>query len=335
VRLLKLVLTPVLALAGLVLLAPAASAAPNSVLAATLSGANEVPAIDPPSTGTAAVRIDSASGEVCYDVRSTDITAATGMHIHRGAVGVNGPIVVDFNAADLNAGGERCTTATSALASEIAGNPAGFYVNVHTTANPGGAIRGQLATTSTTATLVGAQENPPVPTSATGDVTVRLAGPTSVCANVMATGLTEPAIGMHIHRGAVGVNGPIVVNYNPADIGAGERCVDVAAALVTELSNGPGGFYFNIHTASSPAGLVRGQLAVVVAAPAPAPAPTTPPTTAPAAGGRLPTGVNAGNGGQAAASDDGTTMPFVLGGLAVLGALWMVAVRRRRVEADS
>lgn len=106
---------------------------------ATLSGANEVPAGDPDGVGFAVVTIDGTT--VRYNVFTQNIGAPTLAHIHRGVAGANGSPVVDFNVATLTNGS---ATVSTALASEIAANPAGFYVNVHTAEFPGGAIRGQL-----------------------------------------------------------------------------------------------------------------------------------------------------------------------------------------------
>jgi CHRD domain len=66
------------------------------------------------------------------------------MHIHQGARGVNGPIVVPLNIRSIN-GVTACVPATAILARAISANPAGYYVNIHTPAAPGGAVRGQLA----------------------------------------------------------------------------------------------------------------------------------------------------------------------------------------------
>ena len=73
----------------------------------------------------------------------------TGFHIHQAPVGVNGPIIVDFTGvAPLVPAGTGFTfTATGLLlptASEAAFLGGGTYVNIHTAAFPGGAIRGQL-----------------------------------------------------------------------------------------------------------------------------------------------------------------------------------------------
>jgi uncharacterized surface protein with fasciclin (FAS1) repeats len=111
---------------------------------ATLSGANEVAPVvgDPDGTGSASVSLYPSRGQICWSFSTRNIDTITMAHIHRGAAGVNGPVVIDFNpVANGNAG---CTSANSALLREIAGNPAGFYVNVHTVALPRGAVRGQL-----------------------------------------------------------------------------------------------------------------------------------------------------------------------------------------------
>ncbi|MCP5120336.1 MAG: CHRD domain-containing protein [bacterium] len=75
---------------------------------------------------------------------------------------------------------------------------------------------------------------------------------------------------MHIHRGAAGTNGPIVVNSGlgqPIEGRVGVRIFrqveisDAAGlAVVAEILANPGDFYLNVHTASAPPGFVRGQL---------------------------------------------------------------------------
>jgi hypothetical protein len=123
-----------------------AATAVATPLVALLSGANEVPPADPDGTGAAAVTIDPVTGEICYDATVADINAPIMGHIHRGAAGINGPVVVPFTT--LPAPGtpaSACVTALPALAAEIVTTPANFYVNFHTTDFPAGAIRGQLS----------------------------------------------------------------------------------------------------------------------------------------------------------------------------------------------
>ena len=116
---------------------------------ASLSGAEETPALgDPDGAGAAAVTIDPATGEICVDLRVSNIATAAAAHIHRGALGVSGPVVVALTAP--NPTSSACAAALPALALEISTNPGGFYVNIHTPDFPAGAMRGQLAVGTTT-----------------------------------------------------------------------------------------------------------------------------------------------------------------------------------------
>ena len=130
-------------LAGALVFSAGTALAATASLTASLTGANEVGGGDTTATGSVTVTVNTTSGQVCATVKS-DIVGAVAMHIHQGAAGVNGPVVVPLDATKINAGAS-CATATVALAGQIAANPAGFYFNVHTPTFPGGAIRGQLA----------------------------------------------------------------------------------------------------------------------------------------------------------------------------------------------
>jgi hypothetical protein len=129
----------------------AAAAVARPFVATLIGGAEEVPTPgDPDGAGQAAVTIDRASGEVCWDLRVSNVSTVTMAHIHRGVRGQAGPVVVDFSSALPNPTSAGCTTVAPALATEIATNPSGFYVNVHTTEFGGGAVRGQLAVSTST-----------------------------------------------------------------------------------------------------------------------------------------------------------------------------------------
>jgi hypothetical protein len=135
-------IAPALA-SGAILMSPGAAFAVPRPFNANLSGSNEVPPGLALLTGRATVTIDVSTGQVCSQV-TTNVRGAVAMHIHKGARGVNGPIVVGLNIRSIN-GARTCVSATAAVASSIAANPAGHYVNIHTPAAPGGAVRGQLA----------------------------------------------------------------------------------------------------------------------------------------------------------------------------------------------
>jgi hypothetical protein len=107
---------------------------------AVLSGANEVPSADPDGSGFAAITLNVGQGQVCWDIWFQDITAPSAAHIHRAPAGQNGPVVVP-----LNPNSPGCNTADPYLIQEIIDYPDQFYVNVHNSVYPGGAIRGQLS----------------------------------------------------------------------------------------------------------------------------------------------------------------------------------------------
>jgi hypothetical protein len=114
----------------------------------TMNGSNETPAAgDPDGSGAATVsfaKLESGAYEVCWDMSYTGISAPVMAHIHAGAAGVAGPVVIDFGLPTPDAF-SGCTDATAAVVDPILANPAAFYTNVHTGDFSAGAIRGQLA----------------------------------------------------------------------------------------------------------------------------------------------------------------------------------------------
>ena len=120
---------------------PKAPANSTKVFKALLSGANEVPAPgDPDGSGRATVRIKGT--QVCFTLKVDKVDALVAAHIHEGAAGVAGPVVVDLFAGAVKKKG--CVRTTPEIAAEIRKNPREYYVNVHNAAFPGGALRGQL-----------------------------------------------------------------------------------------------------------------------------------------------------------------------------------------------
>ena len=110
-----------------------------------LNGEAEVPTGDPNANGTAAIKVRGS--EVCYDLHWSGVEA-TASHIHRGAPGTAGPIVVPFFAQDTAVAGNSksgCVKADSEVAAAIVAKPGNYYVNVHSADFPKGEIRGQLA----------------------------------------------------------------------------------------------------------------------------------------------------------------------------------------------
>jgi hypothetical protein len=122
---------------------PAAAQDSGRKLSTVLTGAAEVGGGDPDGTGTATLRVNPGTGEICYTITVANLDPVTAAHIHNAPVGVNGPIVVPLT-APTSGSVTDCTTADPALARDIVRTPENYYVNVHTTVFPAGAVRGQL-----------------------------------------------------------------------------------------------------------------------------------------------------------------------------------------------
>lgn len=128
---------------------------------------------DPDGSGTAAITIDPDTGEVCWDLTVENIADVTASHIHVGAAGVDGGVVVPLDVDGFSGTSDGCVDASDSDLDAILADPAGFYVNIHTEDYPAGAIRGQLAADSPDTAM--AQQPASSPWAALGLVLVALA----------------------------------------------------------------------------------------------------------------------------------------------------------------
>ena len=108
-----------------------------------LTSAAEVPPNTSAGKGTADVTYDTASKMLTWKVTYAGLTGpATMAHFHGPAAeGANAPVVVPFK--DAASGAEGSATLTDAQAADLMAGK--MYINVHTEANKGGEIRGQVA----------------------------------------------------------------------------------------------------------------------------------------------------------------------------------------------
>lgn len=246
-------------------------------IAVALTGEAEAPAAgEPVGTGTATIRLRRGQGQLCYSVQVRNITLpAAAAHIHRAGTGEAGPIVVPLRAPDGEGTASGCVNVARALVAQLLGDRQSYYVNVHTTDFPGGAVRGQLAGTSqgafgwiATVQLTGAAECNAAGVCNLGDAdgagtaTVRLIRQTSyVCYRVDVRNIELPSVGTHIHRGPRTGAGGIVVDMTPPNAsGVSRGCTTVPVALLDEIAANPSAFYVNVHTRDRPAGAIRAQL---------------------------------------------------------------------------
>jgi|GEM_PF-1889045 len=152
---------------------------------AVLSPSNENPAVtDRSAVGEAniGIRVErNDAGDITDAIVDFDLEIYLGqaeeliaLHIHRGAAGVNGPIVIssgglDFNtdpvaadAGDARIYRQRVANMDPAVLEAIEAvlaNPGGYYVNLHSTAKRPGLIRGQLQATDAALISMTADQN--------------------------------------------------------------------------------------------------------------------------------------------------------------------------------
>jgi len=152
-------------LATLALLALPATALAHEEFSADLSGDAEVPPVTTDGTGSATVGIPDESS-IDFEVTFQDLTGPAVMaHIHFGAADEAGPVMIwltEVGVTDGDYASPLSGTATEAEFAPVEGGPQTFaealqairdgntYVNVHTMANMGGEIRGQLTATDHT-----------------------------------------------------------------------------------------------------------------------------------------------------------------------------------------
>ncbi|MEM8759489.1 MAG: CHRD domain-containing protein [Pseudomonadota bacterium] len=259
--------------------------------------------VDTAATGSASIAYDPTTGLMTvegsfenlsgplFEVGGADSTGfeQTAVHIHLAGVGRNGPIAFNLGVTDNGDGSgtfQRTFEVTPEQAEVFAAG--GYYINLHTTANPTGELRGQLDVDSGQFDIVDASNllsedqeviDTPIPDGpATGNTEVFFDSLTNtlvvtgtfsgLSADLLpvggddAFGNTESAI--HLHNGLAGQNGPIVRNLTVTDNGDGSGSFEGRFVLSEEevADLRADAIYVNLHTTANPTGEIRGQLAL-------------------------------------------------------------------------
>ena len=127
---------------------PAPTGSAPVTLKAALSGTEEVPGPGV-KDGIGNFAVDIAGTKACYTLNATMGEKPTQAHIHQGAKGVSGPVVVNlmpaFAPGEAAFAAKSCVDLPGDTAARLTADPSAYYVNVHTDAHPNGAMRGQLA----------------------------------------------------------------------------------------------------------------------------------------------------------------------------------------------
>ena len=239
---------------------------------ATLTGAQQVPAVASTATGTGTVLLNTAETQITVNMSFTGLTSnANAAHIHgAAAAGSNAGVLFDFSGVTPAATSGSIPQQTFAITpAQVVQLKAGqFYFNIHTANFGGGEIRGQIMAAPAqkhTANLTGAQQVPEVDSPGSGTGTVLLnATEDQITVNMSFAGLTSNAIAAHIHGpAAAGANAGVLFDFSgvtPAATSGSipQQTFAITPAQVAQLKAGL--FYFNIHTGNFNDGEIRGQI---------------------------------------------------------------------------
>lgn len=133
-------LTVLACTAALAFVSPSTAATVN--MKADLKAASEVPPTDSKGAGAVTATYDTSSKKLSWKGNVSGLSGpATAAHFHAGETGKNGAVVVPIAGADKGSF-EGSATLTDAQAEELMAGK--WYVNVHTAANKGGEVRGQV-----------------------------------------------------------------------------------------------------------------------------------------------------------------------------------------------
>ncbi|MCX6350855.1 MAG: CHRD domain-containing protein, partial [Bacteroidetes bacterium] len=248
----------------------AVSFSPVLFFSARMTGDQENPKVTTNARGVATISITPDKTTAVVDVTVTGLSGAiTGAHIHDGKPGTNGGVVFPLNIVDGNKVYARIKLTPQTLAKLIMGD---YYVNVHTAANGGGEIRGQIMLQTDwgfMSEINGTQAGNS--TKGTGLAIYTLSQDlSSIRMDLVYTGVSDTPTSAHLHYGKPGNKGAAVVDLGALAGGFGLNSINVDIDLndTNVVKNKMdfidsfihGNVYVNLHTKAFPNGEVRGQV---------------------------------------------------------------------------
>jgi uncharacterized protein (DUF302 family) len=234
-----------------------------------LNGGQVNPPLSSQGSGLGILNVDLVTGEIAGTLLIAGLLDVTAAHIHQGAVGEDGSVVIPLAGDNAVRTVPKDTILEPAqLTTYVDGN---LYFNVHTKENPKGELRGQIIPFAnqefiSVSDISGAQVVPnEVETSANGVGVLQVNLNNGDLSGYIALSELPDVTAAHIHQGARGENGGVVVPLEPNDdktiFSVPEGTVLTPSQLVNLLKEE---LYFNAHTAEHPAGVIRGQIERVV-----------------------------------------------------------------------
>lgn len=235
---------------------------------ALLTSDEEVPSNASPAVGFGRASLNQAQDLMYVTLSYANLMGTqTASHIHGpAAVGANAGVVFGIGAPG-GTSGQITDLLVSPTTQQVADLKAGLhYFNVHSTAFPGGEIRGQILPAPFDAPLSGAQEVPPNASTATGFFRAALnATETRIVLTVAYDALSSSLTGAHVHGPAApGSTAPVICALGLPGGTSGFAENLVCPATPTDAANFKAGLlYVNVHSGVFPGGEIRGQIDMV------------------------------------------------------------------------
>jgi hypothetical protein len=240
-------------------------------VSAAMNAANETPSpkgdvAAARGTFTATLTKAATGASMSWRLEFSNLSGpAVAAHVHVAARGTAGPVRVPL-CAPCSSGVSGTANVTVEVLDAIQNDRA--YVNVHTALNAPGEIRDQVAVVAGVKTTLRAKQEVPKPkgnvrrAAGTFTATVSKEGAAGrIVWRLTYSRLTGRAVAAHIHSGARGRPGPVIVALcSPCRNGA-RGTANASAAVLSALEAGRA--YVNIHTRKNAAGEIRGQIAAL------------------------------------------------------------------------
>ncbi len=232
------------------------------LLSATLSGANEVPAVNTKAKGLVTIVLEEDRSMMTINGVFDSLSGSvTGCHFHKGIVGAAGGVVLSLGSyVNGNRIYAQIANPSKTLIAQMMSDS--IYFNVHTAANSGGEIRGQVFLRTDFhlwSIMTGFNEVPVVNTQALGLASVVVSRSLAkVEYKVVVRGLSGAITGAHFHYGAPDKAGPVAFSLNASGSVIAGTFDLPDLKFIDSLDAGR--VYINVHTGTNAGGEIRGQL---------------------------------------------------------------------------